>query len=53
MVVYLLADVKRHWFMSAEVSLWGFKFVNLKYNRYLARELRPVAQNLRITVASV
>ena len=30
MVVYLLADVKRHWFMSAEVSSWGFKVRKLK-----------------------
>ena len=29
-VVYLLADVKRHWFMSAEVSSWGFQVRKLK-----------------------
>ena len=30
MVVYLLADVKRHGFMSAEVSSWGFQVRKLK-----------------------
>ena len=43
MVFYLLADVKRHWLMSAEVSSGGggggggSKFVNSKCNRYLSR----------------
>ena len=30
MVDYLFADVKRHWLMSAEVSLWGFQVRKLK-----------------------
>ena len=29
-VVYLLADAKRHWFMSAEVSSWWFQVRKLR-----------------------
>ena len=33
MVVYLSADVKRHWLMSAEGSSWGFQVRKLKIEK--------------------